>query len=1339
MRYGLAIIFVAGMFAFRLALTPILSYTYPLVYFTLAIVAAARFGGRGPGLVATALSVAGADYFFAAPRYSLALADPAEILGLLMLAATGVGISWLVPPEREKAKTRAAVHPRVFTAARLRRVIVLGSAVVVNLLLSWVLYSDFEREKDAERLVNHTYQVLAGAGAIESALEQAESAERGYVITHGVEFQAAIESALRELDSDTHTLQKLTTDNPTQQTRLKELDRLVEERVTTLQKVVAARQSLGFDAAKEMIRTGEGIRRMGKCRALLQTVENAERELLRARSNAVDAEALRTHWVLGLGSGSLVLLLVIAGVVIEGDVQRRERHRLDLQQSDQRLRLALEAAGAGTWEWDAETNQSIWSEELWKLFGLDRHASEPSAAEWRGAVHPEDRERAETAFRHAAAIAGDLSLEFRIGSRDGRERWLLTRARQLPVPTGEPARLMGIALEITERKQVEEALKERERTLRRFTEIAPAAIAMFDRNMRYLAVSDRFRKDFALTDQELVGLSHYEVFPEIPEHWREIHQRCLAGAVERHPGERFVRADGSEQWTRWEIHPWQQTGGEIGGIVLFTEDITQQVRSEQALRESEERFRALVTASSDVVYRISSDWSEMYHVQGRDFVADTESPNRDWLQVYIPSNDRPQVTAVINEAIRTKSIFELEHRVLRADGSVGWTFSRAIPRLNAQGEITEWFGAASDITRRKEAEQALQASLERLKKVLEIETVGVMFWDLNTGCMVDANDTFLKLMGYSRSDVEARELRWQNLTPPEYMDVSRAEVEKFLATGRVGPYEKEYFRKDGTRQWLLFAGSSLGNNQCVEFCVDISARKQTELALRESRAKLEAALASMTDAVFISDAAGRFVQFNEAFATFLRFPSTEECYKTLTEYPAVFDLFFPDGTPAALDMWPVARALRGESATNAEYTLRRNDTGESWTGSHGFAPIRDAQGAIVGSVVVARDITDRKRAEAALAESESRYRGLFESMQEAFLLGEVIFDEAGKPCDWRYLDVNPYFEGIYGRKREEVVGKTYREVLPGAYSDHWVGIAGRVTLTGNGEKFASQSNTGLFLEGTVYRPRPGQFAAIIADATARREAEEQIRRLNAELEQRVRERTAELQAANKELESFCYSVSHDLRAPLRGIDGWSLALVEDYGRQLDPKAQTYLDRVRSEAQRMGLLIDDLLQLSRVTRAAMNRKAVNLAAIASTVAARLCEQYARRRIHFIIDPDLVAAGDAGLLEIALTNLLGNSAKFTGREAEARIEFGQTRNGGERAFYVRDNGVGFDMAYADTLFGAFQRLHQPADFPGTGIGLVTVQRIIHRHGGRIWAEAQVGQGATFYFTLGDSSCP
>ena len=315
--------------------------------------------------------------------------------------------------------------------------------------------------------------------------------------------------------------------------------------------------------------------------------------------------------------------------------------------------------------------------------------------------------------------------------------------------------------------------------------------------------------------------------------------------------------------------------------------------------------------------------------------------------------------------------------------------------------------------------------------------------------------------------------------------------------------------------------------------------------------------------------------------------------------------------------------------------------------------------------------------------------------------------------------------------RDEALKRNYRASIAIPIS-LFNNVIGAFTIYVSEPFFFNQTE----IELLVHVTNDISFALEVTETEKKRlAAEKAIKKLNAELEQRVILRTQQLEHANKELEAFTYSVSHDLRAPLRNINGWGQVLLEEYKEILGENGNKYMDRVLSETTRMNNLIDDLLKLSRVTIAEKKRETVDLTMIAETIVQRLKEKPIQHKVEFIIQPGLVTIGDPRLLEIALTNLLDNAFKFTGKQIVARIEFGMSVLKGINTYWVKDNGVGFDMENAKNLFGVFQRMHNQNEFPGTGIGLATVQRIIYRHDGTIWADSKVDEGTTFFFTIQD----
>jgi PAS domain S-box-containing protein len=379
--------------------------------------------------------------------------------------------------------------------------------------------------------------------------------------------------------------------------------------------------------------------------------------------------------------------------------------------------------------------------------------------------------------------------------------------------------------------------------------------------------------------------------------------------------------------------------------------------------------------------------------------------------------------------------------------------------------------------------------------------------------------------------------------------------------------------------------------------------------------------------------------------------------------------------------------------------------------------------------------TARQRAEEALRESELRFRSVAQSAHDAI----IAADSRGNIIFW-----NQGAQAIFGYAEADVLGKPLTLLMPPRYRDAHQRELERLQTTGEshrlGQPMALQglrqdgSEFAVELSLATWQTEEGTFySGILRDITERKWAEDEIRRLNVALEQRVVERTVQLEAANQELEAFSYSVSHDLRAPLRSIDGFSRFLLTHCLDKLDAREQDYLQRIRAASQRMGQLIDDLLHLARLTRIDICRQAVDLSKLARIIAAELRQTQPQRHVECVIADGLVVDGDGRLLRVMLENLLGNAWKFTAKLPQAKVEVGSTQHDGKTVYFVRDNGAGFDMAYADKLFAPFQRLHTPDEFEGSGIGLATVQRIVHRHGGRIWTEGAVDQGATFYFTL------
>ena len=487
-----------------------------------------------------------------------------------------------------------------------------------------------------------------------------------------------------------------------------------------------------------------------------------------------------------------------------------------------------------------------------------------------------------------------------------------------------------------------------------------------------------------------------------------------------------------------------------------------------------------------------------------------------------------------------------------------------------------------------------------------------------------------------------------------------------------------------------------------------------------------AALLNLThDSIFVRDMNGRILFWNRGAEETYGWSKAEALEKVIqvllsTEFPKPLEQIEADVLEN--ERWEGELVHRKRDGTHIVVASR-------------WALQRDAQGAPVGILETNNDITSRKQAEEVVRESEERNRAIVETAHEAF----IAMDAGGRITDW-----NHQAEVTFGWSRAEAMGRHLVEtIIPPQYREaHRKGLQ-HFLATGQGPVLDKRFEiTALRRDGhefpvelTIAPIRVGStymFNSFLHDITARKQTEEALARQKVEL---VRT-NVELAAANKELEAFTYSVSHDLRAPLRHIGGFSQILEEEFGPRMDPAAQRSLRYIQKGVQEMGQLIDDLLNLGRIGRQALREQPTELNLLVEAVLADLKPETERRQIEWKIGQLPSVKCDPGLVKLVFVNLLSNAIKFTCHQERAIIQVGQTKIKGEQVFFVRDNGVGFNMRYVDKLFGIFQRLHRQDDFEGTGVGLANVRRIIHKHGGRVWAEAEPYKGAAFYFTLGIS---
>ena len=1063
---------------------------------------------------------------------------------------------------------------------------------------------------------------------------------------------------------------------------------------------------------------------------------------------------------------------VVSVTLLFRDLSERRRFEAALAESEELFRLTFDQAPVGAALFQGRHFRRV-NDALCTLLGHTRE--ELLGLGFLEVTHPEDRDvSAGTAHRLGSGDTDAISLEKRYLHKNGATIWARTVVRAVRDADGQVIAQLAMIDDITERRRILEELRESEQRLHTVLSAAHEGIVLQGRDGTILTFNKAAEVVFGVEEADVLGES------ALGRDWQTIHADGSPWPPEEHPtmlalrsglpslGHQFGVVRGGE--TRWlsanayPIIPDGETEA-VAAVVSFS-DQTDRLASERALRESEERYRLLLHNANDAVYvhEVTEEGVGRF-IEVNDHACEMLGYSREeFLAMDVGRIDTPEqherTPAIVEELLRTgHSLFETEH-VARDGRRIPVEISTRAFELQGRTVI---FSVTRDISERVAAAVALRETRRLLDETQKLSRLGGWEYDV-AAAHFTWTDELYRLHGVGL-DFDVNDLRRNiGFYAPEDQAVIDAAFAGIIETGV--PYDLELqFRPAGTDHpiWVrTTARAEMQDGRVVRVVgnlADIDERKQTALALAAERERAQTYLDIARVMIVAVGSDGIVTVANRRACQVLGRGEADVVGRDW------FSLAIPDEVSAAVrevfDGLMRGEAEPWDSYENEVVTATGARRLIAW---HNVL-LHDADGSVAGTLSSGEDITERRRNEEMLQETEERYRSLFEQSPfpvwvEDFSAVREWFDAQGAVDDWgAYFDAHPehapHCAGLVRILASNQAGLdlfgveatgSLTSALPRYFTEEsYPAFRDELaTLAGGGTRFAAEVPIA-DLEGARHvldvrvNVVPGHEARLdrvlisFIDVTEQRAAEAEIRRLNEELQQRVASRTEQLDASTRELEALAYSIAHDVRAPLRTIDGFSAAVMEDEGAALSDDAISSLQRVRAAAQTLARLLDDLTGLSHASRRELVRRTVDLTTLAEEVGHEVALEHPARAVELVVAPELSAEADPMLARIILRELLGNAWKFTATRNVAHVEVGALDAEDGRAFFVRDDGVGFDMRYAEHLFGVFQRMHSPEEFEGDGVGLAMVQRLVRRHGGRCWAEAELEKGATFFFTL------
>lgn len=1054
------------------------------------------------------------------------------------------------------------------------------------------------------------------------------------------------------------------------------------------------------------------------------------------------------------------------------DITAHKADELALQALNRKLESAQSMAHVGWWEWSPVTGDTVCSAELMRLHGLTPDAPVPRLESWVNHVVSEDREAVRQAL-DTALSTGLLECEFSIHRYDtGERRDFKTRGYVSFDANRKPTRLFGVTADVTE-------LRDLGRRYAQAARIGESAAWEIWPNEGRLQVDTNLTWLTGDTPDTLpASLSDW--LGRLPEDDAEAFLAALT-AVARGDTDtlkldhRIQRRDGSTGW----LHAQGQriSGPDETPVCVLGSwvDITEHKHAEKQLRDSESRFRALTTLAPVGIYHTDAAGGLRYAnprwcaIAGLD---NAQAQGEGWVAALHP-DDRDRVVAQWRDAVTHGAAFEAEFRYRRSNGEIVWVDGAANPLIDASGAVSGYLGVSFDITERIEADNARRDHIHLLESLEKIDAA------LRDSRSVDEAITLGTAAIRDMLDCDGCWLAVPCDPSADHWSMPAESVRAGHPSGSA-PAKRTAMTPSVATLWRAALASAdpciITGNDGALLNDSLDARSLMLTALRPSTGPAWALGARQssharhwrpTEQRLFAEAARRLVGAIERHNLVEQLRTSEHRYRSVVEdLPVLLCRHRPDGIiefvnqaycdyfgkpPSALIGHNLLALIPPEQhdeisarlgALNADTPVLTHEhevldakgqiRWQRWTNR----AICNAQGDVVMLQAFGEDITERKRAEQALIRQQHE---LAEAQQQAHL-GSFVWNISSDEIRWsdelfRLFGLDPlaqppsyplFLDAVHPddvARVDAAFKAALKSAIPFREEFRLKRPDGRhCWLFANGRIETEQGGRAVFMRGTLL------------DITERVHATEALQRAHDELEQRVEQRTAELKATNAELEAFTYAASHDLRAPLRAIQGFQRALEEDFGDALPDGARDFLAEIATASVRMGELIDGLLELSRSSRASLVRQRLDLGELAESIHARLARNQPDRHVTLHCDGDLNARGDSRLLATVMQNLIENAWKYSRDRTHATIDVTASMRNGQKVYCVEDNGAGFDQTFANKLFEPFQRLHHPSEFPGIGIGLATVARIVRRHGGWIEGEGRPGEGARFRFSLG-----